>query len=212
METVLHWSDCKAQKQSETLLHLDKLRPYLSKNSKITEYACGYGTLLNQLFQEGFTNSIGYDFSSTCIQKGKKLFSYLDLYTLQEEGKLPIPADSIDLVILSGVLTFLVNREDQELLLCEIERVLSPGGILYLSDTMICDHLHYKEKYMAAYKETEEWGLYETPEGLGVRHHTSLWLLSLLLHFDIHWFEQFDLKIDQKHPSKAVHCIAQYQG
>ena len=74
METVLHWSDCKAQKQSETLLHLDKLRPYLSKNSKITEYACGYGTLLNQLFQEGFTNSIGYDFSSTCIQKGKNYF------------------------------------------------------------------------------------------------------------------------------------------
>lgn len=190
-------------------VYIDRFASFLKPHSYILEYGCNSGGLLNALKDYHFINLIGYDFSESKINQGRKLHPDLDLRILKESGKIPMQNESIDAVVLSSILCSLTEEQKQLQLIIEIFRVLKKHGILYLSDFLINHDEFHKEKYKIGFKEYGEWGLYTTDDKLLVRHHSTKAIMSLLNNFDIQWFEQFDFKIMNQNPTRTFHCIAQ---
>lgn len=203
-----YWNNIGSTKDFEDPLYLERLAPFLSKSSLIMEYGCGYGRLLQILRSSGYKNLIGFDYASNMIERGKKAYKNLDLKLVQESGKIPIPDQSIDAIIMSTILCCIVDKKEQIKLISEIFRTLKNFGVLYLSDFLISEHSRYKEKYSSGFKKHREWGIYTTNENLTVRHHSTKWIMELLKDFDIKWFEQFDFKTMNQNPAKTFHCIA----
>lgn len=208
MDIQEYWNTVDVQKSFEDPLYTHRLAPLIPKEAHIIEYGCGYGRLLEQLRSEGYTQLVGYDFAPAMIERGRRTYPHLELHALEKSGHLPCPAQSADLIILSTVLCTLIEKEGQQALIGEVERVLKPGGYLYLSDFLVCDHPRYQQRYREAQLDHGEWGLYTTSEGLTVRHHTTQWITDLLHRFDLQWLEQFDFKTMNSNPARTIHCLA----
>lgn len=209
MQAIDYWNQVGAKKVFEDPIFLDKLSPLINSSSCIIEYGCGYGRILQVFKDQGFTNIIGYDFAESMIERGKKAFPELDLRLLQESGKIPLQNESVDLLILSTVLCCIPDVQKQLQLIIEIFRVLKNQGILYVTDFLISDHPHFKEKYEKGRLDHGEWGVYTTSEDLLVRHHSTKAIMGLLNNFDVQWFEQFDFKTMNGNPVRTFHCVAQ---
>lgn len=208
MNPQVYWNSIGAEKEFEDPLYIEKFRPFLTQQSQILEYGCGYGRLMNMLKIQGFNNIKGFDFSPNMIKRGKTTYPHLDLNLLEKSGKIPTPNDSVDAIIMSTVLCCMIQVQEQIALIDEIHRVLKDSGILYLTDFLICDHPRYHEKYMEGLQKYGTWGIYTTTENLIVRHMSSHDIMKLLTKFDIHWFEQFDFKTMNQNPARTFHCIS----
>jgi len=203
-----YWNSVGSKKEFEDPLYIEKLKPFLHPQSRIVEYGCGYGRMLRILKSNGYENLVGFDFALNMIERGKKANPDLDLRLLEEPGKIPFPEGTFDAVVVSTVLCCLIEKERQEKLIQEIWRVLKKGGVLYLTDFLVCSHARYQGKYAQGLQVFGEWGIYTTNENLTVRHYTTAALMKLLTDFDIRWFEQFDFKTMNQNPALTFHCIA----
>lgn len=209
MDIQTFWNEVGSQKDFEDPLYLEKLEPYLNPHSKIVEYGCGYGRLLNEFYTKGYKNIRGFDFAPKMIERGNNTFSYLDLNAIAVSGMIPEEDESCDCVIMSTILCCTVDKFEQMKIVDEVRRILKSRGVLYLSDFIICDHPRYEEKYQQGYNEFSEWGIYTTGEGVTVRHHSTKWLMELLEAFNIQWFEQFDFKTMNDNYARTFHCVAE---
>jgi ubiquinone/menaquinone biosynthesis C-methylase UbiE len=203
-----YWNDIGSQKDFEDPLYIEKLQPWINANSKIVEYGCGYGRLLQQLKARGYQDLTGYDFSSNMISRGLSLCPDLNLNLLEKSGQIPCQNNSVDAVVMSTVLCCMVDAEERIQLINEICRVLKPKGALYVSDFLVCDHPMYKEKYAEGFQKFGKWGMYTSSENLVVSHLTSQGVFELLGKFNIQWFEQFDFKTMNQNPARTFHCVA----
>jgi ubiquinone/menaquinone biosynthesis C-methylase UbiE len=152
---------------------------------------------------------LGFDFAPKMIQRGKKTFPHLKLEALEASGKIPLQNDACDAAIMSTILCCMIDKHEQIKLMEEILRILKCGGVLYLSDFLLCGHPRYADKYQEGYKSHKEWGIYTTSEGITVRHHTTQWIMHLLEELNVHWFEQFDFRTMNNNVARTFHCIAQ---
>lgn len=202
-----YWNDIGSKKEFEDPLYLEKLSPFLTPKSKIIEYGCGYGRLMQILKNHGYYNLTGFDFALNMIERGKRINSNLDLHLLQKSGVIPCEDESIDAVVMSTVLCCMIDSAEQAKLIEEIWRVLNAKGIIYISDFLVCDDVRYREKYAAGFKKFGKWGIYTTTENLVVCHMTLQSVFDLLKNFDIQWFEQFDFKTMNNNPARTFHCI-----
>lgn len=109
------------------MLHLDRAR---GRVPRILDAGCGTGGNLNALRLAGQTNAVGFDLSSValgfCKQRG------LDNVRPGSITDVPFADDSFDIVISCDVLNDAGN-EDEAKALCELYRVLKPGGRLFLN-------------------------------------------------------------------------------
>ena len=202
-----YWNSIGSKKEFEDPLYLEKLSPFLNSESKIIEYGCGYGRLMQILKKRGYHHLTGFDFAPSMIERGKHIHPDLDVHLLKESGKIPFENESVDAVIMSTVLCSMVNEMERAALLKEIWRVLKEKGIIYISDFLICEDAKYKEKYSEGFQKFGKWGFYTTTENLVVYHMTSQSVLELLKEFDIQWFEQFDFKTMNNNPARTFHCV-----
>ncbi|HPM47915.1 MAG TPA: class I SAM-dependent methyltransferase [bacterium] len=184
-----YWNSVAETKNFPTPFQIDIFSDYVGKNKKILDVGCGYGRVLNELYQAGFKELYGVDFSSGMIARGKRLYPELNL-VVNEDGKLPFDNNSFDAVLLIAVLTCMAEGSDQQRLMREIIRVLKPGGILYINDYL----LNSDDRNIKRYEEFSEkygtYGVFELPEGAVVRHHTRDYLGDLLKDFEEIVFEE----------------------
>lgn len=203
-----YWNEIGVNKDFEDPVYVDKLARFLSSNSQIIEYGCGYGRMINILKSKGYKNLTGFDFAKGMIIRGRKENPDFDLRLLEKSGTIPCGNESIDAVVMSTVLCCMTDTEEKKSLIEEILRVLRPRGVLYITDFLLCDHPSYEAKYTRGMREYGKWGTYRTSEDLVVCHYSSQEILSLLSPLDIQWFEQFDFKTMNQNPARTFHCIA----
>ena len=91
-----YWNTIGSTKEFEDPLYLEKLTPFLSPESLIVEYGCGYGRLMQILKSSGYENLIGFDFAPNMIKRGLRAYPHLDLRLLEECGKIPCEDGSVD--------------------------------------------------------------------------------------------------------------------
>ena len=132
MNQKTYWNKVAPAKEFTTPVQMNIFKEYVNKNANILDVGCGYGRTLNELYNNGYKNGIGIDFSEKMIEKGKSLYPHLT-FEIMEEGKTKYPENTFDAVILFAVLTCIIANEEQMELLNEIRRILKPKGIIYIN-------------------------------------------------------------------------------
>ncbi len=200
-----YWDKAAFKKEFTTPFQVDVFKTAVSKKSGILDVGCGYGRTLNELYREGFKNAFGIDFSQKMIERGKVLYPYLDL----KKCSTPFPFDdnSFDAVILIAVLTCIVKDEDQELLMNEIQRVLKPGGILYMNDFLINKDQRNVERYNLFEDAYGTYGVFELSEGAILRHYTTDRLFHLTRNYETEVFETLVYTTMNRHTSNGFYYL-----
>ena len=125
-----YWNSVAEEKKFTTILNVSMFSKYVSKNSKIIDVGCGYGRILNELYENGFNDLTGVDTAENMIKRGKREYPYLNLIA-NPDGKIPFPDNSFDAVVLFGILTCIPDDELQQDFLKEVCRPLQ--DLKYLS-------------------------------------------------------------------------------
>lgn len=206
MEQKEYWNQVSSTKQFTTPFHAAEFEQYIEKNDVILDVGCGYGRTLSELRQLGFRQLIGIDFSSGMIERGRAQFPYLDL-RVKKSDSIDLPDQSVDAVILFAVLTCIRSNSEQTALIREIERVLKPGGILYVNDFLLNDDERNKKRYEEFASKYGVYGVFELPEGAVCRHHSEQWISELLSGFAPLKYQHLTFTTMNGHKSKGFYFI-----
>jgi SAM-dependent methyltransferase len=113
---------------------LDVLGPDIASSS-ILDVGCATGRLLERLAKAGARKLSGSDLAPRILEVAHRKLTRFDiepdLRDADAETLLPWPADTFDVVVLTGVVHHFYRPESA---LGEIERVLRPGGALIIAD------------------------------------------------------------------------------
>jgi len=201
-----YWNKVAEEKEFPTPFKMEEFKKYVSKEMKILDLGCGYGRTLNELYNQGFKNLTGIDYSQGMINRGLRLYPHLNL--IKNDGNtIPFPDNEFDAVILLAVLTSSYNDKEQENLISEISRVLKEDGILYVNDYL----LNQDERNLKRYKKYENkygtYGVFELPEGAVFRHHTKEHILKLTKDFNGLIFENTVYDTMNGHKSNGFYYV-----
>ena len=176
---ISYWDRVADKKQFSHPLRADWLAQYLKNPlATILDYGCGYGRTLAELSRAGYTRVVGTDFSEAMLGRARREVPH-SILVRNDGSALPIKSESIEAVLLFAVLTCIPNDNDQRIVLTEVERVLRPGGLLYISDLLVNNDLRNRERYEQFAEKYKCYGVFELPEGVVVRHHRKEWIEEL---------------------------------
>lgn len=177
-----YWNKVASKKAFTTALDLQLFAELIVKDALIVDYGCGYGRTLDILHQQGYTNIIGFDFAEKMIKRGKKEFPHLDL-RITNGNKINYADNTVDVVLLFAVLTCIIDDDLQLQLIAEIERILKPGGLVYINDFLVNTDDRNRQRYTKFSKKYKNHGVFELPDGALLRHHSAAWITFLTKHF-----------------------------
>lgn len=197
-----YWNTQGTRKSFNHPLNLERLSRWLSLDSRILDFGCGYGRSLGELFASGYRNLIGFDFSPAMIAAARARFPEIRFQALQS-STIPLSDASVDGALLFSVLTCVPTDDGQRALIGELRRVLKPGGLLYISDLS----LQPDERNLARYARDEQkygtYGVFYLPEGVTVRHHDPKWIETLTRDFETVALDQIEVLTMNGNPAKA---------
>jgi SAM-dependent methyltransferase len=176
------WNRVADDKRFTSPLDGERLGELVPKSADILDVGCGYGRTCADLKAEGYTHAIGVDIASNMIERGHRLYPDADL-RLWEGAELPFAESTFDAVLIFTVLTCIPSDVDQRKLIADIERVLRPNGVLYISDFFIQGDARNQKRYDRFAEQYDSYGVFELPEGVVLRHHSPEWVDDLLSSF-----------------------------
>lgn len=209
---VSYWDRVAAEKQFSHPLRLDWLSQYLKNPlATILDYGCGYGRTLAELSRAGYTRVVGTDFSEAMLGRARREVPH-SMLVRNDGSALPIRSESIEAVLLFAVLTCIPNDNDQRVVLSEVERVLRPGGLLYISDLLVNNDLRNRDRYEQWAERYKCYGVFELPEGVVVRHHRKQWIEEITRPFHHLEYEPFDVTTMNGNVSAAFQYLGRKSG
>ncbi|MBW1899842.1 MAG: class I SAM-dependent methyltransferase, partial [Deltaproteobacteria bacterium] len=128
-----YWDSVAALKIFTHPLDFDRFHPLVPKTARILDFGCGYGRTCDELYRKGFQNIKGVYSSQKMIERGCREYPHLSLKTWKD-NHLPYDSEAFDAVILFAVLTCIPTKNKKKSLINEIDRILLPEGIIYISD------------------------------------------------------------------------------
>lgn|SRR2546422_1948712 len=214
---VSYWDRVAGEKRFSHPLRLDWLARYLemtTRHSRILDYGCGYGRTLAELWQAGYENILGLDFSAAMLARCRaELPRTKGLGLIRSDGRtLPLKTGSVDAVLLFAVLTCIPDDDEQRAQLAEVYRVLRHGGLLYLSDLLVNNDPRNVERYQRYAQGNKGYGVFELPEGVVVRHHRREWIEELTSSFARLEYEPFNVTTMNGNISAAFQYLGRKPG
>lgn len=201
-----YWDKVAEEKEFPTPFQIEEFKKYVSESTNILDVGCGYGRTLNELYNHGFKNLTGIDYSQGMISRGLWIYPYLNL--IKTDGdKIPFHDNEFDAVLLIAVLTSNIKDEEQKNLISEISRVLKDGGIFYITDFLINQDKRNLERYHKYKDKYGVYGIFELPEGAVLRHHTEEHILKLTQDFQKLVFEKTVYDTMNGHKSNGFYYI-----
>jgi len=208
-EESKYWDSIAYHKSFSHPFSFEEFGRYVKPIDRVLDYGCGYGRSLNELDARGYINLFGVDFSENMILRGKKEFPKLNLMK-NEDTHIPFEDDYFDSVILFAVLTCIPRSQVQKSLIGEIERVLKPQGILYISDLLINNDERNAVRYNKFKNKYGCYGVFELPEGVILRHHSEDWIEELTQLFQRLWYKRFEVTTMNSNKSSAFQYLGRY--
>ena len=205
-DLVEYWDSAGVTKTFSHPVNFSWLDDLLDSQSRILDYGCGYGRVMDLLYEHGYRNMEGVDFSAQMISRGRQSFPYLSFQVIHSPS-LSYPDGSFDAVLLFAVLTCIPHDEVQEVLMAELVRVLKPGGILYISDLGLQGDERNQERYCLFQQKYGVYGVFETEDGAVCRHHNKEWLRSLVSSYELLATEEIEVATMNGHRSQATQLL-----
>lgn len=183
MEQKEYWNQAAKAKEFTTPFQMEMFEKYVKKEGRILDLGCGYGRVMKLLYEHGYRDIIGMDFSEEMIERGRREQPQL-CFHVQQDAEIEAENESVDAVTLCAVLTCIADNEGQIKLLEEVRRVLKPGGYLYVNDFLLNEDKRNRERYAKFQEKYGNYGVFELPEGAVVRHHSMEWVRESLAAFE----------------------------
>lgn len=200
------WNRAARGRRFSHPLNVDAFRRYVDSGAGILDYGCGWGRILGELQELGYTRLTGVDPSVEMVRRAREEHPALDI-RIMEPGPLPFADSSFDCVLLFAVLTCVPTDSGQRLIADEAFRVLRPGGLLYVSDYLLQDDERNRERYVRGLELHGVHGVFELPDGAVLRHHGREHIGSLLSAFEtMEWFE-FQVETMNGNLARAFQCL-----
>lgn len=204
---ISYWDRVAHEKCFSHPLRVDWLARYLTNpEARILDYGCGYGRTLAELSRAGYTRVVGTDFSQAMLGRARREVPH-SMLVRNDGWALPVKSESIDAVLLFAVLTCIPDDNDQRIIVSEVERVLHPGGLLYISDLLVNSDLRNRERYERYAEKYKCYGVFELPEGVVVRHHEREWIAKVIGSFRQLENEPFTVTTMNGNPSSAFQYL-----
>lgn len=201
-----YWNRVADEKRFSHPLRADWLSSYLDSRALILDCGCGYGRTLEDLSSSGYGNSVGVDFSEGMLKRGRALLPRQRL--VRNDGHvLPFKSETFDAVLLFALLTCIPSDDEQRAFFKEVERVLRPNGLLYVSDLLLNADARNRERYERFAEAFGVYGVFELPEGVVVRHHSMEWIEELTSSFEQLEYEPFTVVTMNGNPSAAFQYL-----
>lgn len=170
-----------------------QLADVLLHDQPIVDLGCGAGQTCLDLVQSGFFAVTGVDRDAAAVERARQAADRLQArplprFVVADVTALALPGGSFDAAVMQGLLTALTAAEDRARAMGEAQRILAPGGRLYLAEVAQMWHdPRYRQCYVEGRQATGETGTLaarhpRTGEFLGYAHHyTEQELVGLLL-------------------------------
>lgn len=201
-----YWNKVANEKIFTHPVNTSLLEKFVSKNSFIVDYGCGYGRIVKELMDFGFVDVKGFDFSIELINRGKKN-GIENIFQIDSATQLQIEDSSVDCFILFAVLTCVPDNNSQLELIEILFSKLKKGGIMYISDYYLQTNLGEVGRYNYLNDDKENFGVFILPEGAIFRHHTKEWIKDLLKNFQVIHEKQFEVKTMNGNIAEAFQMI-----
>jgi SAM-dependent methyltransferase len=201
-----YWDRVAHEKRFSHPLRLDWLTKYSNRQARILDYGCGYGRTLADLSQGGFINLVGADFSERMLARAR--IGVPGSRLVRNDGRsLPFKNNLFDAMLLFAVLTCIPGNQQQRMLVAEAERVIRPGGVLYVSDVLVNNDKRNRDRYEKGAAAYGGYGVFELPEGVVVRHHQREWIEELMNPFEQLEYEPFTVTTMNGNTSAAFQYL-----
>jgi SAM-dependent methyltransferase len=197
-----YWNREGPQKSFAHPLNFERLNDFLLTNSRILDFGCGYGRSLGLLYEHGYRNLAGFDFSPAMIAAARERYPEIAFEEINSTS-LPVADSSVDAALLFSVLTCVVTDDGQQTIIDELRRVLRPGGLLYISDLWLQTDERNLERYLRDEAKYGKYGVFDLPEGVTVRHHDPKWIETLTRDFDNLAVDNLDVVTMNGNPANA---------
>jgi SAM-dependent methyltransferase len=127
--------------------------------------------------------------------------------TLSEGSKAPYEDGAFDAILLFAVLTCTPRDDDQQTLMHEVVRLLSPGGVVYLSDFPLQTDARNVARYRRDRERFGRYGVFEAEGGAVLRHHDADWLRQLTTEFMPIVTETFPVTTMRGNPARGFRFL-----
>jgi SAM-dependent methyltransferase len=181
------------------------IKKYIPIDSAILDFGCGYGRIVNEFHEAGYTNIKGVDTSKELIKRGLAAHPYLHLSTIDSPDDISAP--SFDLITLFAVLTCIPENNAQSNLISHLKNILSDDGILYISDYYLQDEQAEAKKYTTLNDDPNNFGVFTLPEEVTFRHHTHQWVAELSKEFNIVMHKIIEVRTMNGHRGEAFQTM-----
>ncbi|MFF9839271.1 class I SAM-dependent methyltransferase [Streptomyces sp. NPDC013740] len=205
---IAYWDGVGATKTFTHPVNLSWLAE-VTPDARVLDYGCGYGRVMAELSEHGFRDVSGVDLSPALIERGRQLQPDLRFAVLESPPTLTHASGSFDVVLLFAVLTCVPDGDAQVKLVEELNRVLAPGGLLYVSDLLLQDDERNRDRYAAHTQQFgTPYGVFATDDGAVCRHHDIAELRALLSDFDLVDERRIEVATMNGHRSRAMQLLA----
>ncbi len=198
-----YWNTVGPRKLFAHPVNLDRLKQSVGSDDRILDYGCGRGRALGFLYSHGYRHLIGVDPAPAMIAAARQAYPSIAFETLEEPPRVALPDASVHAVLLFAVLTCIPADEGQRAVLQEINRVLRPGGLLYVSDMWLQTDARNVERYVRDEKKYGIYGVFDLAEGVTVRHHEQEWIESLTTGYERIVIDEIPVQTMNGHPAQA---------
>ncbi len=209
--SITYWDRVAPVKTFTLRPDFEMLAKRISRDAFVLDYGCGYGRTLYDLYRMGFTNTLGLDISGAMIERGKSAYPYLRLRQTKH-AHTNLPDRSVDMVLLLALLTSVVDSRQQKKLMQEFQRILKPGGFVYIMDFLLNEDERNLKRYAAFERKYGVYGVFDLPEGVTLRHHTTTYVKELLQGFETVCFKKTKNKTMNGHWSNGFVFIGRKQS
>jgi SAM-dependent methyltransferase len=197
-----YWDQIADDRVFSHPLNLDLFRRLVGLTERIVDWGCGYGRTLAELHGAGYANLLGLDASARMVARASRENPHLE-FRQSTEFVTGEPADSVDVIILFAVLTCIPNDDDQVKLAAECQRVLRPGGHLYVSDLYLNSDARNVARYDRFENQLGVRGVFQLEDGGIMRHHDEHWIRGLFAAFERLYHEEFTVRTMNNNSSRA---------
>lgn len=201
-----YWDRVAEQKNFTHKLDRALLGNYLHAGSHILDYGCGYGRIVQELQDLGYSHVVGFDTSKQLINRGRRN-GLSQLLHMENPLDISIAEDSIDGILLFAVLTCIPSNKGQMELIDLLFSKLKPGGILYVSDYYLQLDKTEVGKYECLDGDADNYGVFHLEEGVVFRHHTKEWITRLTARFSLMVETQIAVQTMNGHEAQAFQLM-----
>jgi SAM-dependent methyltransferase len=193
-------------------VNIERLRQWLSPKHRILDFGCGYGRVLGLLHRSGYQNLMGVDQAPTMIAAARESFPGMTFERLVSSPRLDLPDASMDATLLFAVLTCVPTDTGQRTIVRELERVLRPGGLLYISDLWLQADERNVQRYVRDEPKYGTYGVFDLPEGVTLRHHNRTWIDELTQDFEPVALDDIDVPTMNGHSARGFQLFGLKTG